>query len=551
MSGEKKKPQVIELNKADLAGLLERLSRNALTPADGELIRQIIDTFLALGAAAEQKDASLRRLLKMLFGSQTESKDNLFGNQPASTAPAPEDASAGEAPATPSPANEPAVKAKTPGHGRRPASDYEAAKQVAVAHEELKSGNVCPKCNKGKVYDKDPEVLIRVTGAPPLSATAISLQRLRCNLCGTTFTARRPEGVGEEKFDAKAISMIAILKYGTGMPFHRMQKLQKHLRIPLPASTQWEAVDEKRDLFKPTLERLKDTAANGNLVHNDDTPAIVLEMTGKRKAKSAAVVNSGSDPPKRSGCFTTGIVSDTNGLKIALYFTGPNHAGENLAELLKRRSPDLPPPIQMCDGLSRNIPGEMKTLLANCLAHGRRNFVEVLENFPIECRHVIEQIALVYKTDALAREQNLDPEQRLLLHQKESAPVMMALKQWMDEQLDNKLIEPNSGLGHAIRYFQKRWGELTLFLRQVGAPLDNNICEQALKKAILSRKNAYFYKTLNGAKTGDMFMSLIHTCELNGANPFEYLTALQEHQMQVKADPDSWMPWNYTDKPVT
>jgi hypothetical protein len=104
---------------------------------------------------------------------------------------------------------------------------------------------------------------------------------------------------------------------------------------------------------------------------------------------------------------------------------------------------------------------------------------------------------------------------------------------------------PNSALGSAIRYMQRDWDKLTLFLRKAGAPLDNNLCEQALKKAILHRKNALFYKTQNGARVGDLFMSLIYTCQLNGANPFDYLTHLQQHAEQLAASPALWMPWNY------
>lgn len=73
----------------------------------------------------------------------------------------------------------------------------------------------------------------------------------------------------------------------------------------------------------------------------------------------------------------------------------------------------------------------------------------------------------------------------------------------------------------------------------------NNICERALKKAILHRKNALFYRTMNGAQVGDLYMSLIHTCELNGVPPFDYLTELQRHAEEVRVNPASWMPWNY------
>ncbi|MGA1874013.1 MAG: IS66 family transposase, partial [bacterium] len=88
---------------------------------------------------------------------------------------------------------------------------------------------------------------------------------------------------------------------------------------------------------------------------------------------------------------------------------------------------------------------------------------------------------------------------------------------------------------------------LTLFLQVPGAPLDNNILERALKRAILHRKNALFYKTKNGAQVGDLLMSLIYTCSLAKANPFDYLTALQKYSSHLPEKPQAWMPWNYQD----
>ncbi len=122
---------------------------------------------------------------------------------------------------------------------------------------------------------------------------------------------------------------------------------------------------------------------------------------------------------------------------------------------------------------------------------------------------------------------------------------MKQLHAWLRAQFEEKKAEPNSGLGEAIGYLLKHWERLTLFLRQAGAPLDNNICERSLKKAIRHRKNSLFYKTENGAEVGDLFMSLIHTCELNGVNPFDYLTELQKHAEELAKHPAAWMPWNY------
>jgi hypothetical protein len=247
----------------------------------------------------------------------------------------------------------------------------------------------------------------------------------------------------------------------------------------------------------------------------------------------------------RTGVFTTGIVAQRQDHRIALFFTGPKHAGENLADVLVHRAATLAAPIQMCDALSRNLPGELETILANCLAHSRRRFVDVVNDFPDECRHLLETLRDVYKHDTLARQQKLSPEERLRLHQAESGPLMDNLEEWLREQVEEKKVEPNSGLGEAIGYMRKHWTKLTLFLRVPGAPLDNNICERALKKAILHRKNALFYKTQNGAHVADVFMSLIHTAELNGQNAFNYLVALQRHHEEVAANPGDWLPWTY------
>ena len=112
-------------------------------------------------------------------------------------------------------------------------------------------------------------------------------------------------------------------------------------------------------------------------------------------------------------------------------------------------------------------------------------------------------------------------------------------------------MEPNSLLGGAIKYMLKRWERLTLFLRQKGAPLDNNLCERILKKAILNRKNALFYMTENGARVGDIMMSLIATCQLEGVNPQDYLNALQRNADEVKKHPSQWLPWNYSKNATT
>jgi transposase len=423
-----------------------------------------------------------------------------------------------------------------PGHGRNAAAAFNGARKLTVPHVELKSGDRCPDCEKGKVYrQKEPKPLVRIIGQPPLTATVYELERLRCNACGQVFTAQEPAEVGPDKYDETTGAMIAQLKYGSGVPFYRLEKLQASLGIPLPAATQWEIVEEAAEVIKPALEELIRQAAQGEVLHNDDTSMRVLRLAREP-----------SD--KRTGVFTSGIVATNERRKIALYFTGPQHAGENLAAVLRRRAAELSRPIQMSDALSRNVPklaSGVEILIANCLAHGRRQFVDIVQNFPAECRYVLEMLGRVYGFEAEVRQRGLKAAERLQFHQQHSGPVMAELHRWLETQLAEKKAEPNSGLGQAITYLLRHWRGLTAFLREANAPLDNNLCERALKRAVLHRKNALFYKTMNGAQTGDLFMSLIHTCELCGANSFDYLTELQKHAPEVAAEPGKWMPWSY------
>ncbi len=535
MNGGKKKRRTppllktIEVEQKRIDAILER-TRTVLTDEEQATLSGLVNTVALVQAELQCKDASLERLRRMIFGATTESIRNVLGEEPGNPAQS----------ATPIDAIAP--RPKPPGHGRNAAAAYTGAEQITVPHPDLHGGEACPGCESGKLYPQsEPAKLVRITGVAPLSASVYACDRLRCNLCGEVFTAPAPEGVGPEKYDATATSMVGLLKYGAGLPFNRIEKLQDGMGIPLPAATQWDLVRAAAKLLATAHEELLTQAAQATVLYNDDTTMKVLQLTRKQRAAALADDADG----ERTGVFTSGIVATHTGHQIALFFTGVRHAGENLAAVLARRNTDLPAPIQMCDGLSRNIPSEFDTILAQCLAHARRKYVELTEMFPAEVRFVLETLREVYITDARARDQNLDPAQRLALHQTESAAPMKALEHWMQRQFDERLIEPNSALGAAILYMQKRWSELTLFLRVEGAPLDNNTSERALKKAILHRKNALFYRTLIGAHVGDVFMSLIHTAELNGVAPFEYLVALQRNPVALAANPAAWMPWNY------
>lgn len=550
------KERIVEVERDEVEKALEEV-RASLGERRYEVLRNLVDAYDYVTDLVRDKETSIKRLRKILFGAQTETTENVLGGvggaeeEEAGTPQGGEDAvGGGEGSEEEERAGEAEEKKKRKGHGRAGAGDYTGAEKIEVPHPTLRHGDPCAETGcKGKVYRlAKPGVIVRIRGRVPLGATLWELEKLRCNLCLVVFTAPAPEGVGEKKYDPTAGAMIALLRYGSGLPFNRLEKLERNAGIPLPAGTQWEVVEEAAREVEPVWRELIDVAAQGEILHNDDTPMTVLSLSGGKDPRKEALEDledERSRARERTGVFTSGIISKAGENRVALYFTGRKHAGENLGDVLAKRARELPPPIHMCDGLSLNVPAGFKGEQSNCLTHGRRHFVDVVESFPGEVRHVLELLKVVYRNDAVARERGMSKEERLELHKLESGPVMETLEKWLKAQIKERKVEPNSSLGKAISYMQRRWEKLTLFLRVLGAPLDNTIVERALKRAILHRKNSLFYKTENGARVGDIFMSLIQTAELAGADPFDYLVELLRHPREIAEAPEEWLPWNY------
>ena len=533
-------PEIIEVTPERMEELLERAASGTLRHEDMELLRQIFASYAGFFQIVGDKNTTIARLRKLLFGATTENSQNVLGDANADDVPG---ESGGETSDDAESSEEDDPPEPPPGHGRHGADAYPGAEQVDVKHPKHSPGDTCPDCGQGTLYEKSPGVLVRFVGQAPLHARVYRRQKLRCHLCGKLFTAPVPAGVGDDKYDHTVASMIGLLKYGSGLPFNRLERLQGSCEIPLAASTQWDIVHAAASLLTPAYEELIRQAAQGEVLHNDDTTVRILELMGQRAQNTPPPED--EHDPGRTGLFTSGVVATLQGVRIALFFSGRQHAGENLSDVLQHRAAELETPLQMCDGLARNLPKELDTILANCLAHGRRSFVELHDRFPEECRHVIEAFKVIYHHDKVSREEHMSAEARLAWHQAHSQLAMDNLRTWLQHQFDDKLVEPNSALGDAINYLLKRWEPLTLFLRKAGAPLDNNVCERALKKAILHRKNSMFYKTRNGARVGDMFMSMINTFELIGTNAFDYLKQLQLHAADVTKFPDRWLPCNY------
>jgi transposase len=551
----------ISLDVAEVEALLARIEP-LVTKADHECLKSLVGTLIEVTRLARQRRATIARLRRMLGQTSSEKTANVVGAKAAaapmsdgSPTASGQDEPVTDEPPRGEPKDEPANdtggaaegndKPRRKGHGRIPGSAY-ASESIAVPHATLCTGQPCPACAHGTLYAmKEPASCVRVFGQAPLVALRWDCACLRCSGCGHVFTALLPEQARGPKYSESAASMMIVLRYGMGMPLHRLEIMQRFLGVPVPASTQWEVARDHVQEVLPVYDVLVSLAANAPLLHNDDTYVRILELMGKRRTELVAAGD--LDLPDRTGLFTTGIVARTAAGPIALFASGRQHAGENLADLLDQRDPALAPPMQMCDGLNRNLPDEHAVLLANCLAHGRRHVVDEVDNHPELCTHLLDEIGKVFANDAKCRKGGVTGEARLAFHQRESGPVMAGLRTWIEELFDTKRVEPNSGLGRALRYLLVRWEALTLFLRVVDAPIDNNISERSLKNAIRQRRASLFYRSMNGALVGDVYTALIVTTQLHRGDPFRYLTALFTNYQAVADAPADWLPWNYED----
>jgi hypothetical protein len=551
-------PPPIEIEAAEVERLIEQARQGMLDAADQQQIVPLLRSLVWLQRTVFETRISLSKLKKILFGKRTEksgrkSQDPPSGsgeeppsegglaNPPAGSTDTSADTPADTRASKGSSANGESDATPPRGHGRRGAADYPGAETVFCTHGEFQTGDRCPECARGRLYPSRPLVRLRFDGQPLAKVTHYELEQLRCGACSALFVAHLPPEAGQETYDVSLKVNLAVAHYHLGLPFKRIESFQNLLGMPLPDATQWELVEQVADSAYPVYEQLKHLGAQQPLVYQDDTGARILSLIQENRA---------DPPPKRKGMYTTALQFEGEHA-ICLYLTGRCHAGENLDAILALRDPDLPPIQWMSDGLAANTPKQHKdqTLDISCLVHGRRQFVELEDFFPNECTRVIDAIAEIYQHEAHCKQQQLTPAQRLAYHQAHSGEVMAALKAWMEQQFEDRQVEPNSRLGGAFDYLLKRWVALTRFLEVAGAPLDNNTAERALKMILRYRKNSLFYANEHGATVGDVLTSLIETCRLAGVNPLDYLSALMYNRSAVFADPAAWLPWNHRENP--
>lgn len=519
----------VATNPEEIEELIVRIEKDELSAQDRVLVAGLLRLLMKLVWVTKAKEATVGRLRSLLFGAKTErrsekKKDDGDGDGGSSVSDAPSLSAERKAEGS----------LKRTGHGRNRVDAYSGANTVVCADERLFTGARCLEaCCEGRLFqDGSPIEKIVLTGQPLIGATRYEQPAFRCGRCRRRYVTALPEGVTGERHTPESDATLALARYGTGLPLNRLSALQDEFGIPLSPSVQWERSEQVANAVLPVFFALTNEAAGADLIHQDDTPMKIVSGAKSEKGRTAT--------------RTTGLVARTGTAWIALYVSGCRHAGENMAELLKRRKTKTLP-LRMGDALGQNWICEDGEI-GKCLAHGRRRFFDIRELYPELTRPVLDVFGAVYRVEAWAKD--LPPDERMDAHQALSGPLLARLHDWITLSREARRFEPNGAFGKACAYLLRHWDGLTRFLDVPGMPLDNNACERALKPAVLHRKNSLLYRTGYGALVGDILLSVIETCRLNNVSAWSYLTAAPRAGAKtIREIVQDWLPWRWAASP--
>lgn len=397
---------------------------------------------------------------------------------------------------------------------------------------------MCPDCSYGRLYTSSPRKLLSFSGTAAVNVNRYQKEVLRCNACLKEFMNKQRI----DKWTNSARSTIALHKV-MGLPFNRMFNLQMLYNTPVSEGSMWRQIEMLwNECGRVIYDELYKHASNCYNYYVDDTGVQILEVVAKNKNLTKA---------ERRKCNTTIICTRFQELHdIVLYISDEKHSGENFASLLEFRTAEIANINMMADASSNNFSklsaeNLSKINIFKCLAHGRRKFYELLGFEPEYSLWFLKRIGVIYKNDDHCKSAGYTAEQRLLYHQEHSLPEIDKIYKRIGDLFTKKLVEPNSMLGKAMKYWLNHKDGLTRFLDVPGMLLDNSIAEQGFKNIILQRKNSYFFKTKNSASILSGITSIIMTCKQNNINAYNYLNWLQEHWLHAQKNPEDYLPWKY------
>ena len=342
-----------------------------------------------------------------------------------------------------------------------------------------------------------------------------------------------PRGLPSEALVAHTL----VAKFADHQPFYRQAEAYRREGIDLDRTMLGNWAGRGMQVLAPVIDRMIDhLKASDGLFMDETTVPVLAPGTGKTRLDYLWAIArdqrgyGGADPP------------------IVVFHHSRNRSAKVALELMKGYTGGGPLHVdgyRVYDALGDPRQSASPWVLAYCWTHWRRRFVEFQRGTasPV-CEEVLERIGALYRIEDMVR--GHPPEHRLKVRQELSAPIVDALRTWLEAQLDR--LSSASELAKHIRYALKRWDGLCRFLHDGRIEMDTNAVENLIRPVKLTKKNALFAGSDDGARTWARCASLIGTCKLNDVNPQAYLadTLRRIVDMHPMSRIDDLMPWNFT-----
>jgi transposase len=489
-------------------------------------------------AAAEEARARLERMLKQMrherFGAKSEKRDPDQHHLPFEDL----EAAAGMLAA----ASEAAGKAL--GTGKKAPRPPQRNKGNLPAHlprieRVLEPDSILCPCGCGEMVKVGEDRSERLDVVPAQFRVLVTIRpKYVCRTCAGASHAQAPapEWLVPRGLPTEAlVSHSMVAKFGDYLPFYRQADIYRRQGIDLDRTMLADWSGRAAQLLSPVIDAMMAELRRSDRLQMDETTVPVLAPgTGAVRKDWLWVVLrdqrgwGGGDPP------------------IVLFHHARSRGGEVAREILKGFAGGtlLVDGHGGYDGLADPKKTAKPWAIAYCWTHWRRRFVKFSQDTPSPiCDEMIARIAQLYAIEKEIR--GRDPATRAAVRQKHSKPIVEALRPWLEACLQN--LSSANDLAKHIRYGLKRWDGLTRFIEDGRLEMDTNAVENAIRPVPLTRKNALFAGSVDGAKTWARIASLIGTCRLNGINPEAYIAAtlrriLDQH---MQSDIAELMPWNF------
>jgi hypothetical protein len=545
----------IEVTLAELHQLCHRIEQRLLEERDWPLVAGLVSNLIARTEArqdnmrAKVESASDVSATPVVIDAEFTSRD--VENQ--SGANTPEQRPAGGTDGAPS-GSGPQPKGKPKGHGRTGAAAY-AEKATHVFHKLVGGviGMICAVCSIGRMVRYREKVIIRVIGQSNFAAEAHHFEQARCNNCHRIVRADGSVdvlvGLGSSyiTYDWSACAMLLFLHYFSTTPLKRLDSMHAGWGVPMPDSNLWKLADQCDDLLLPMYRALERYGiAKAESLRIDDTGAEIIETRRRIKAELEALEAAG-EPTKdlRTAINATGVYLETKDEKIILFYTGRHHAGEMLDQLLEHRHASSEKLAKVTDGAAKNFDHNHRDKLAEgtCNTHSFLKFRAIKDKYPLEYATVGAIYDKIYENEDEVKRRKLGKIERRDYHREHSKPLMLKLKEFCDEKIRTKTVEPASALWEPVTFVINQWSRLILFCEEPGVPLDTNLVEQQLIIPLRYLAASFNYHTETGAEVGDRAMSLIATARANDVEAVAFLKECLSNHEDLAKRPEHYFPW--------